>query len=283
MRDNKYDKAGPLLEKIYNATPADQRSRALVLNHAIIDLTKKVYVMRALRDLDEYLTKHRAEDEQGTNILGAALNIAADNPSLKRGPIWQSAYREWNRRNYVMDHSRPGSHRWGVRWISDQEYEKLQKKRSDLDDAIARQEEVVRDESERLDDLARRQAGSAADAMGVNDIRQFVQTVLNDPYADASQKLAAGGVNMRSRGEQMESLAHANELYKWCQQQLAEVKKQQAILRELYATRIVPDWPTRFDPIEANQPTAAAATEPVAVPMTPSTTTPASRPSLYPD
>src|SRR5437660_1545250 len=62
MRENKYDKAAPLLEKIYAATSPEQRSRGLVLNHAIVDLTRKVYVMRALRDLDQYLTKHRAED-----------------------------------------------------------------------------------------------------------------------------------------------------------------------------------------------------------------------------
>src|SRR5438034_406927 len=73
MRAGKFDRAGERLERLYRAIPPAQRSRALVLNHAILDLVQKRLVMRGVKDLVDYLTQHRADDELATNILGASL------------------------------------------------------------------------------------------------------------------------------------------------------------------------------------------------------------------
>jgi hypothetical protein len=70
LRDGKTDKALAAFDRVYNATPADQRSRPLVLNRAIFDMVQKRYVVRGLRDLTAYLTKHREEDELATNRAG---------------------------------------------------------------------------------------------------------------------------------------------------------------------------------------------------------------------
>src|SRR6266496_939354 len=129
MRQNQYNQAADFLEKVYNAVALEKRDRALVLNHAILDLAQKRFVMRGMRDLSAYLIKHRDEDEPGMNILGALLNTAiVDQPTLKSGALWQSAFKEWDRRNYVLDHSRKGWRRWGTRWIDDDERKSIQMK-----------------------------------------------------------------------------------------------------------------------------------------------------------
>jgi len=53
MRAEKFEKATPLLERVYRGVPVPtaQRRRALVINHAILDLVQRVNVMRAVCDL----------------------------------------------------------------------------------------------------------------------------------------------------------------------------------------------------------------------------------------
>src|SRR4051812_14823025 len=136
MCDGKYSKAEQVFDRAYDAVPAAQRSRPLVLNRAILDLMRKSFIMRGVRDLNEYLTKHRGEDELATNVLGAALNVAAEDPRLKSSAAWQAAYREWDRRNYLLDHSRAGWRRWGTRWISDADTKARETQVADLRKAI---------------------------------------------------------------------------------------------------------------------------------------------------
>src|SRR4051812_21196055 len=77
MRQGDWVKARPPLEKAYLATPANARGRVMVINHAILDMTQKTYVMRAVKDLTTYLSHNRDEDEYATNVLGGVLNVAA--------------------------------------------------------------------------------------------------------------------------------------------------------------------------------------------------------------
>ena len=103
MRLGQLDVALALMDKAYNATPPSQRTRPLVLNRAILDLTQQVYVMRAVREMDQDLRANPEPDEPAMNILGAALNATADTPRIKQGALWQSAYKEWERRNYKLN------------------------------------------------------------------------------------------------------------------------------------------------------------------------------------
>src|SRR6476660_5788118 len=76
MRGGQFEKARPILEKLYESTPPAQRSRPLVIDHAILDMTQKVYAARAVKDLMQYFASHSVNDEAATNVLGASLNIA---------------------------------------------------------------------------------------------------------------------------------------------------------------------------------------------------------------
>src|SRR3954454_6654971 len=61
MKAGKYSKAATALEKVYAAIPPAQRSRALVLNHCIVDVVGKKYAMRGVRDLLEYFQRQTDE------------------------------------------------------------------------------------------------------------------------------------------------------------------------------------------------------------------------------
>src|SRR3954471_16417305 len=70
MREEQWDKASEHMDKLYAATPADQRIRPMVLDRALLDLRHSSTLPRAVKELSEYLIKHPAEDEPATNILG---------------------------------------------------------------------------------------------------------------------------------------------------------------------------------------------------------------------
>ena len=153
MLDGDFAKAKPLLEQAYQLTPLKERNRALVLNRAILDMTQRTFVMRAIRDLTTYLTKNRGEDELATNILGGALNLAATDPKLKEGGLWQSAFKEWDRRNYVLDHSRPGFRRWGAQWVGDEELKQIRADQDHLKQLVMDQQDAVNRAAERTNAL----------------------------------------------------------------------------------------------------------------------------------
>ena len=136
LRIGQLDVAFELMERAFDATPPAQRSRPLVLNRAILDLTQRVNVMRAVRDTYQYLRAHPQQDEQAVNILGAALNVAADNLRWKRGTLWQSAFKEWERRTNLMNDLRPGFRRWGTQWLTEEQYQSLQDDRDAIDRRI---------------------------------------------------------------------------------------------------------------------------------------------------
>lgn len=164
MRKGALDHASALMEQAYDATPPEQRARPLVLNRAILDLTQRVHVMRAVRDVCDYLRAHAEPDEQAQNILGAALHIAADTPRWKKAVLWQSAVREWERRNEQMNQSRPGFRRWGPHWLDEQQYEDLEGERAQLEDAIDAQADRVARAATRVEALQSQYAALGASA-----------------------------------------------------------------------------------------------------------------------
>src|SRR5439155_642864 len=84
------------------------------------------------RDLADYLSKNRDQDELATNVLGACLNLAADNARVKASTPWQAGFEEWDRRNYLLDHGHPGWRRWGTRWETEDEHKAREAKKEEL-------------------------------------------------------------------------------------------------------------------------------------------------------
>lgn len=143
MKAGDMNRAREVLDLAWKRTPPERRSRALVLNRAVVDLSSPAFVMRGLRDLTEYLVAHPEGDELATNVLGSALDVAAYEPRLRAGRLWQAALREWERRNEQLDGSRPGFCRWGPRWLSEQEYADLRARQKEWQKSIRAQQKIV--------------------------------------------------------------------------------------------------------------------------------------------
>ncbi len=244
MRQNQYNQAADFLEKVYNAVALEKRDRALVLNHAILDLTQKRFVMRGMRDLSAYLIKHRDEDEPGMNILGALLNTAiVDQPTLKSGALWQS----------------------------------------DLKRAADEQADVVNRAIFRLQSLAEQQANAFAEADKYNRLRNFLQQVQTDPLASPMQKASASQNGINFQANEMMSVAEAQRLYGEYSNEVMNLQQEQVKLRKLKTTVIRPDWPTSFDPIDPDAPWPPPTTQPGAPPVEKNKTPQAAPGRLYPD
>lgn len=225
MKLNQYDKAAPLMDKIYEAAPVKARSRSFVLNHAIFDVTRRAYVMRALKDLEEYLTAHRPEDEVATNILGAALAAAVEhNPRWKQQGVWQAAFREWDRRNFNLEHSRPGMHRWGTKWLTEEQYAAVKSKIDDWNHEVEAQRERITRAKWKLDSVTQQ----------LNDLDQTARDPNNRAYGDAYF------ARQEARRIRREELPDAQNYY----------TDMVAALDRLQQQNPRPEWPKRFDPVE---------------------------------
>src|SRR4051812_14309304 len=55
LREKQYQKAAAPLDAAYGARPLAQQSRALLLNHAMVDVALKKNAMRAVKDVRDYL------------------------------------------------------------------------------------------------------------------------------------------------------------------------------------------------------------------------------------
>ena len=252
-RVGKIDAASAVIDKAYNATPADQRTRPLVLNRAIIDLTARVNVMRAVRDLQQYLREHPQPDEQAHNILGAALNIAAETPRWKKGPLWQSAYQEWDRRNTQLQELRPGYRRWGTQWLEEKQYLQMETDRVELQRAIDEQAANVDHAKTRL---AAARARSEMLRISRDELRQQMQQGTNRPSGPVVPLDQQGNLGVPPGQSVATALAGTNDARARAVADTimadAEFQAEQKRLNNLKGALagIRPPWPATFDPID---------------------------------
>lgn len=255
MREGDFQSAFEPLEKVYSSVAAEKRTRALVLNHAILDITQGRYIMRGLRDLLTYLSKHRDEDEPATNILAIGLNNSANSDvKLKKSDLWQAAYREWDRRNYELDHSRKGWHRWGTRWLNEQEFVALETKRN----YIAEQIRLCGNRIDRLmlqfESFAQQAANYNTAAGNYEWLRQNLQ-VVNDP----SNRIWGMGTFLDEEGSRMmqgvyDSMMEVVKINGEANTVTVEIQHENKRLEELLKQDPKPEWPTRVDPIDPKAP-----------------------------
>ena len=153
----------------------------MVLNRAILDVTQKSLVMRGLKELSAYLIMRPQEDEEATNILGGGLNVAASDPSLMSGQLWQAAYKEWSRRNDLLDKSRPGYRRWGTLWVTDDEYAKIMASREELKQAVMDQQQKVNEAAARAQDLVQQQQVAIQNRDQYTNLGRYLGSNTMDP------------------------------------------------------------------------------------------------------
>ena len=232
MRAEKFGKATPLLEQVYRGVPVltAQRPRALVINHAILDLVQRVNVMRAVRDLNDYLAVRDQPDELATNVLGSARDLAARNPRFASTPLFASTQNVWQRHNNMLEASQPGSHLWGGKWLTPREYERLQAERLAADQRIADVQAVV----EQLNVLIEQQHEYAAEYE--RQVTEYQHSEEDSPEAKWWYAARRGATARRKAAE-----LTAGRDY---DVKLLEYLKRTIIPR--------PTWPTRYAPVDPN-------------------------------
>jgi hypothetical protein len=259
IKNGEMKKARDLLDQAWKATPHLERGRSLVLNRAIVDLSDKQFVMRALRDVTDYLVAHKQrEDEQATDILGVALNNSAGDAQRQRGELWQSAFKEWDRRNELLDQSRPGLHHWGTQWLTDDQYAELRGRQREVEQAIRAQAKNV--------DAAERRAGAIAQTVGTMEFLEKESIFFPpedvganplrsmSPLARIPEPLSRAGPNDPRRYEAdleaAQNRVHDLEVAGNYRDARAELNWELGKLYDLMAQRERPKWPTEFAPLE---------------------------------
>lgn len=245
MRDEQFDKATPLLNRAFNETPAPQRSRALILNRALLDLVQKVNPMRGIKDLHQYLTLNHAPDEQGSNILASLLELAAQNKRWRDGPLYADAHREFARREAVLERHRPGFKRWGHRWITQEEFDAIKDRDKALELQIDEQGQLVSRLSAGQISLHQQYTTVANRARGFANhvhVRRYNDPVRLDPQPCAScTAMYEAQQSINDISAEMQTLA-------------AQLRRETAKLEQLKTRRVKPQWPRRYPPIDPNAP-----------------------------
>jgi hypothetical protein len=298
MGQGRYDKAQEILDHVYQLTPANWRTRALVLNRAIIDVHQRKFAARALRDLADYLKANKGEDELATNVLSGALEVvASDTPKLKKDYLWQTAYKEWDRRNYNLEKSRPGSHRWGARWLSDEEFKQIEAKQAEVKEKVEAQRLVVQSAAGKFDELTNQVANAQNQKSQYESLRQSLYSQVTQGASPMGTAAVYGGTNgiagtigVPSNGGMVgpnrTPTINASDLYlaqfedarlrdaiaqqgqviaKMNVEMRAawdELVKQRLELSNIAAERPKPEWPTRFEPVDPSAPDPQPSTRP---------------------
>jgi hypothetical protein len=259
-------KARSALDAIWKATPVDQRSRALVLDRAIASFPEPRLAVLTVRDLRDYLLAHQADDELATDILGSALHSAAmQGDRIKRGEVWQSAYREWARRNELLEQSRPGFHRWGPQWLSDEQFNELRGRQRELESQISAQQRVVDATLRTIGSI--QAAGSIAEYVddpnspmptinaGLTSLGQppgLASNPTSTPQLTPQQRLQPSAArDRRAQVLDWRNLSHFYELHAREIDANARLKQELAALDALLSRRERPTWPAKYDPLPA--------------------------------
>ena len=262
MRQERFDKATPLLNRAYNETLPQERSRPLVLNRALLDLVQKSNALRGIRELSAYLATQPEADEEASNLLGSLLDLAARNPKWRDGPIYSEGFREFARREAMLERSREGFKRWGAKWITQEEFDRIKQRDKELEAQIVEQGKTI----ERLN-LSTRS--------------------LNEQYANAERQIRGFGNHSHRRSlhgpslssssctqcrAMYEAQASLNEIGAEMHGVAAEARRVVRLYEDLQKRVTRPTWPRRYEPIEpsATQPPPVedAGAEVVAAPAT---------------
>jgi hypothetical protein len=262
MRKGQMQKARPLLEELGKSLPANEQTRPYVLNRAIVDVALKANAMRAVRELGDYLIRHRDADEEATNILGAALDLTARDPKLKAGKLWQTAFREWDRRNYELENSRPGYHRFAAKWLTQEQFDDLKDQREKIEKAIKDKEELAqradwRAGSSRMEsDQAKYAVNTLSNAIGDDYNLTDYQRLRGRQRAGATITLTPSIGPYRQGWEIARDEVVANQAVEYRraeQERLAAVMEADHYrleINQLRAKQPRPVWPTTFEPVE---------------------------------
>jgi tetratricopeptide (TPR) repeat protein len=117
MRGGDYGKAREPMDRAF---AYGKTNRALMLNHAKLDLRMRGLVVRAVKDIDKVLEVGPI-DEQTVNLLGAAIQKASSN-TADRGQVAPFAAK-YDNYNAKLEATRPGWKHFGSAWMKQRDYD----------------------------------------------------------------------------------------------------------------------------------------------------------------
>ena len=245
MRAGEFDKATPLLNRAYNLTPPPQRTRALILNLALLELVQKHSVLHGIRELYGYMARNPKHDEAAMNIMGSSLNLAVDNPKWRDGPIYSAAYREFSRREIAMEKLRPGYRRWGPRWITEEEWQEIKRK----------ERELIRQMAELSEKMARLDSDMKSATAQMATARRRVSAFGGHSHGtDTNVPVYIAGCITCEQIEGVRTIV--NQLMEDIHAETMEIsgdkKRYDELKKEL--EKLKPEWPAAYDPIDPAAP-----------------------------
>ena len=264
MRQEKFDKASPLLNRAYKETPPAQKTRALVHNRALLDLVQKTNPMRAMKDVYDYLATNSNPDEELSNLLGSLLDVAAQTPRLRDGPVYADAFREFARREQALERQRPGFRRWGPRWIGEAEFKQIKQRDTELEAEIAEAGKALERLNIDLQSLTKQYNKVATEAQAFAyhvHVRRH-----NDPVIVRDCPRCTAAYNAQQS---------MNDIYPELQSATAAAERQRNKYEGLKQKVVKPQWPRRYEPIDpAAPPPAPPQPPPILAAPTPATPAP---------
>jgi hypothetical protein len=266
------------MDKLYAATPPEQRTRPMVLNRAVLDLRHANATMRAVKELSEYLIKHPAEDEPATNVLGSALDAAArENPQALENATFAAAAKEWQRRDQEMDRSHPGWRHWGAKWLRNDDFRGIETDYKQFRDRLAEQQERTYRAQQRYESLygpqgsIYRRGSTRVNAPLPVTFLVFGHTCLPSRSTLLSQ---GGTVVQKARGEDSVAPAAERSLSQTAYAAKADAQAEEKALEEMICHRPRPEFPRTFNPVDAGELTPPPGPAPIRA-----TTAPATQPA----
>ena len=221
------------LEIAYKSRPLAEQPRALVLNHALLDVALKQNAMRAVKDLREYLGAQDASaDEQAVNLLGAALEVAGHDERMRETELYMNAEQQLEKSIKLLERGRPGERKWGTPWKPDKEFADLQAKRQASQQALRAANQELR---KRLKDAE--QAAAKVDR-------------LEDKGSAGKKKV------VQKRSAQLDAARHESTE---AEQRYAQ---QKPVVAEARKNLFEPTWSTELAPIDPATPNARRAPAP---------------------
>lgn len=242
MRAGQYPKAMPLIEQAYRATPAGQAPpRPLVLNRAMLDVMQKVNMMRAVKDLRDYLRLNPNPDDQATNLLGAAVQLAGKNPRTQKTDLFQSAAQQLDVAVTTLEQTRANTKKWGTKWYSEGDFAHVRFK---VETAASH----WRFEQDRADRYKADWDKAAAELAKYNVIDTTPQHVHRNTYDAATCPICQAN---RQKALRMDAARHD------AADTEARYKAQQQVADRARALIPRPDWSIGFTPFDITATTPA--------------------------
>lgn len=140
----------PAREAMAKVLAAKLTNRSIVLNAAKLDIVSKTDAMRAATNLQRHM-KANPEDDEALGLWGVALATVVKNkrrlPDLK--------VKQYLEAQTLLEKSRPGYRRWGVEWIDDARWVRMEQQREQVMRAVTQYEQRLRQEIRNYESIKR--------------------------------------------------------------------------------------------------------------------------------